>query len=201
MNSNSKPMSITAINNMGNTLIDLTDKKFGKWYVISLDDDIRLWKCRCDCGTIKKVWGNSLRRGKSIGCRKCQHSSLNFTLSQKIGECNKHWKGYKDISMSYVTRLKNNARKRNLTFDVTIEFLWELFIKQNRQCALSGIPLQFRSRVAKSDGNASLDRIDSTKGYIEGNVQWVDKDINSIKSDYSQQRFIELCKQVATYKT
>jgi len=33
-------------------------------------------------------------------------------------------------------------------------------------------------------------------GYIKGNVQWVLKDINMMKQQYSQSRFIELCKMV-----
>lgn len=41
-----------------------------------------------------------------------------------------------------------------------------------------------------------LDRIDSSKGYIEGNVQWVHKDVNMMKQNYSQKYFIEMCKKI-----
>ena len=44
---------------------------------------------------------------------------------------------------------------------------------------------------------ASLDRIDSTKGYSKDNIQWVHKDINCMKMDFSQQYFIDLCVKVA----
>ena len=44
---------------------------------------------------------------------------------------------------------------------------------------------------------ASLDRIDSSKGYVEGNVQWVHKMINMSKQQYSQEEFIDMCKAVA----
>jgi hypothetical protein len=40
---------------------------------------------------------------------------------------------------------------------------------------------------------ASLDRIDSSRGYIEGNVQWVHKMANMCKQHYSQKRFIDMC--------
>ena len=46
-------------------------------------------------------------------------------------------------------------------------------------------------------GTASLDRIDSSKGYVKGNVQWVHKDINKMKTDFEQSIFIKLCKSVA----
>ena len=40
---------------------------------------------------------------------------------------------------------------------------------------------------------ASLDRIDSTKSYNVGNVQWVHKDINFMKGSLSENKFIEYC--------
>ena len=51
----------------------------------------------------------------------------------------------------------------------------------------------------KSDGTASLDRIDSSKGYIEGNIQWVHKDINRMKGDSSDNDFIKLCKIISDF--
>jgi hypothetical protein len=52
----------------------------------------------------------------------------------------------------------------------------------------------------KKERTASLDRIDSSFGYIEGNVQWVHKDINIIKLDYDQDYFIKICSAVCNYK-
>jgi hypothetical protein len=42
-----------------------------------------------------------------------------------------------------------------------------------------------------------LDRVDSSKGYIEGNVQWVHKTINLMKQSFNQKEFIHFCKLVA----
>ena len=80
---------------------------------------------------------------------------------------------------------------------ITKEYIWDLFIKQNRKCALSGIELTFPLKNNDKSYNASLDRIDSSLGYIEGNVQWVDKTINIMKNKFNQTYFIELCKKVA----
>ena len=49
----------------------------------------------------------------------------------------------------------------------------------------------------KKETTASLDRIDSLLGYTIDNVQWVHKDINRIKFDMSQCRFVELCCLIA----
>lgn len=51
--------------------IDLTGKKFGRWTVLKQGNKKgrRLyWLCKCECGTIKEVSGESLRSGKSKSC-------------------------------------------------------------------------------------------------------------------------------------
>ena len=44
---------------------------------------------------------------------------------------------------------------------------------------------------------ASLDRIDNSKGYEVGNIQWVHKEINMMRGPLPIDRFIELCGFVA----
>lgn len=46
---------------------------------------------------------------------------------------------------------------------------------------------------------ASLDRIDSTKGYIHGNLQWIHKDLNQMKSNRTQDEFLEWVRKVYSY--
>ena len=52
-------------------VIDLTGKRYGRWTVIERagykGKDIT-WKCKCDCGTISEVQGNSLRSGGTMSC-------------------------------------------------------------------------------------------------------------------------------------
>lgn len=110
------------------------------------------------------------------------------------------WKGCGKLSGRYFNVLKNRAKRLNREFNLTVEYLWELFIKQNMKCALSDEPIDFPNTTTNltfSQQTASLDRIDSTKGYIIGNVQWVHKDINSMKMDLQQEEFIKRCQQVS----
>jgi len=58
---------------------------------------------------------------------------------------------------------------------------------------LSGLDISFTGKTA------SLDRIDNEKGYVEGNVQWVHKDINNMKHTYPNDYFVNLCQQVALH--
>jgi hypothetical protein len=82
---------------------------------------------------------------------------------------------------------------------IIINMCWNLFLKQNRKCALSGIEIAFPKAWgarSKTQITASLDRVDSNKGYIIGNVQWVHKQINTMKMDMSDAEFINLCRMV-----
>lgn len=115
------------------------------------------------------------------------------------GELSYQYKGYKGISGSHWHRIQRNAKRRKLGIDLSIEYCWELFEKQSAKCALSGLDISFSSRVNSYDGTASLDRIDSTKGYLKGNVQWVHKDINKMKWDMSDSDFIRNCQAVIDY--
>lgn len=64
---------------------------------------------------------------------------------------------------------------------------------------MSGIPLAFDTRSGFGDGNASLDRIDSSKGYVKNNLQWLHKDINIMKRHHSEKYFLELCQKITEY--
>jgi len=151
-----------------------------------------LWKCRCDCGNEKIVRSDCLRQGAVTSC------GCNANLT---GSDSKGWKGFGEISSSLWSRIKIGASKRKLEFSITIEYIWDLFLKQNRKCALTGLDLGLGKKTKDFQARtASLDRIDSKKGYIKGNVQWVDKRINFMKQAFSQDEFVDLCKKVSNYK-
>lgn len=106
-----------------------------------------------------------------------------------------------EISKTFWGMIKRCAKIRNLDFDITPEYIWLLFIEQKRCCKLTGMELTtdcVSSDKTRYNRTASLDRIDSNKGYVINNVQWVHKYINQMKWEFSQEKFIELCKLVTT---
>lgn len=70
---------------------DLTGKRFGKWYVkdrdwAKKDNKDSYWICKCDCGIIKSVIGQSLRNGDSTSCG-CNLHNIRYDLIQdRTGE-------------------------------------------------------------------------------------------------------------------
>jgi hypothetical protein len=108
---------------------------------------------------------------------------------------------YYEIPRNYWYQMLNSAKLRNLTFELTIEYLYDLFLKQNRKCKISGIDIKFRKLGEPKDfTTASLDRIDSSKPYIENNVQWLHKRVNVMKSNLSDEEFINICKTIAKHQ-
>jgi hypothetical protein len=93
-------------------------------------------------------------------------------------------------------RYKAGAKWRQIEFNITIEYAWGLFVKQNARCAISGVQLHIKPSE-NNEVTASLDRIDSAAGYIVGNLQWIHKKLNAMKSDYSIEEFISWCHLVA----
>lgn len=169
--------------------INLIGKKRNLLKIIALDGHIKTkvsWLALCDCGkkVIITTGGFSRKDGKetkSCGC-----------LQSLKGENSQHWKGIFGISSTYWSRAISQSMRRNIEFKIDQEYVFNIFIKQNKKCALSGIDLILNK-------NASIDRIDSKIGYIEGNIQWVHKDINRMKSDFLQEYFIDICKKIAIW--
>lgn len=174
--------------------VSLVGKRFGKLVVNSQAPSKRgerYWECLCDCGKVKIFRTKSLLKVQSCGCLVFENRKKRST-----------WKGYEGIHGKFWYNIKRGALARGHQFNITLQFAWELYLKQNRKCALTGLPLVFADTVRdfeKGQTTASLDRIDSAIGYSEDNVQWVHKDVNLMKQGFTQDYFCKLCKMVSKY--
>jgi hypothetical protein len=157
------------------TLSDCPIRKNGRAYI----------EVKCTCGSEITTFlpKHHYFTKKSKGCLQC---SRHYT-----------YQGVGDLSGNYWRIIEGGAKDRNIEFSITKEYCWNLFLKQDKKCALTRLDLTFeKSFDTTSLKTASLDRIDSSKGYIEGNVQWVHKDVNIMKNKFEQDYFIEICKLV-----
>lgn len=129
----------------------------------------------------------SLELGKV--CKKCSN--------RKTDNCHRGY--YECIPITWFNKYKLSSEVRNINFSIKIEDVYNLFIKQNKKCALSNIDLHFETFGQKHI--VSIDRIDSSKGYTLDNVQLIHKDLNFMKQRFSQEYFIEMCELVAKSNT
>ena len=74
----------------------------------------------------------------------------------------------------------------------SIEYLWNLFKNQKQICAITG---DFIPNIQE----ASLDRIDSSKGYLEGNVQWTTQQANLSKHVMTMNELYKFCKKILNH--
>lgn len=170
--------------------IDLTGQTFGLLTVLRRlpsSNSATRWLCECECGNFTATLGGNLRSGtsKSCGC-----------IRYKKGAQSHHWKGCGELTGRHWAIIKANAKKRGIDFDLDIQQGWDLYLLQQGRCALTGWALLLQAPVI-TDITASLDRIDSKAGYVDGNVQWVHKDVNLSKNIHPQEYFIQLCTAVA----
>lgn len=169
----------------------LTGKQFGSWTVLcecEKKDNERAWLCRCACGRQSKVKTSYLTRGKSKRCSYCNaHAKRPYSTNA--------------IPKQQWDQILRNAKKRNISVDITPKEAYALFQSQNGHCALSGWEIRFAKWAGDvPNATASLDRINNGKGYEAGNIQWIHKDINRMKNVYEQQYFIAMCKAITNHQ-
>ena len=110
-------------------------------------------------------------------------------------------KSSEKICITFFKKIQSNAIKRGLSFDLDIDYLWDLFLKQNKKCALTKVDINIVNATISYNyhlNTASLDRIDSSKGYEKDNIRWVHKAINHIKSDIDDNDLIYLFSDFST---
>lgn len=160
------------------------------------------WECDCACGASvirrQEYIGRALRGDRTSSCG-CQHPQKTNT-----GENSNGWRGVGNLPGQHFAAIYHSSLIRKLPFEITIEDAWFQFQKQNGRCALTGLPLCFvgqRQKKKTAEGQtASLDRIDSSKGYTKDNICWVHKTVNHMKNKYSVERFLEICQLVTEHR-
>lgn len=185
---------------------DITGQRFGNLEVIRMErDPLRkdgMWFAICKCHVCGRtdykarpywVKGDYGSHTKSCGCDKTY-------FKRQTGRNSSKFRGYEEMSSFYISNAERRARKTGMQFDLDGKFLWELYLRQERKCALSGEPISFpKVNRQRQMGTASLDRIDSSRGYTRDNVQWVHKDVNNIKMEFPQADFFNWCKKIVIH--
>ena len=153
-------------------------------------EDGRFYKPCPSCGEMqsylrKNYAEESLKLGKV--CKKCSNRSTD----------NSHRGWHRGIRISWFNQFKSSAETRGLEWTITLDDVADLYEKQKGQCALTGWDIQFPEVGHPVKAPASIDRIDSTKGYSVSNIQLVERKVNMMKQQYTQEQFISVCKAVA----
>lgn len=175
---------------------------------------------KCDnCGKEFLKPLSEYKRNKSLGrhCF-CSRSCAGSFSSKLISEKRKVWsnsdenknnlirinksRSYEKNPQKRFNYYLRNCRKRYKECTLTLNDLYEQWQKQNGICPYSGIQLKIATYKHNHNDpiyTASVDRIDSSKGYIPGNIQFVSTCLNYLKNTMSDSDTRFVCKCIAEY--
>ena len=150
-------------------------------------DKLTEWFKFCQSCGGKQCYSTKWELAKAV-----RNTTVCITCHNKSGKNNKG--KYKEIPISWFEIRRKKALEKGREFGFDIKYLWSIYIKQDRKCALSGLPLDFDTET--DNGIVSIDRINNDKGYIKRNIQLLHKDVNYMKWTFNQKYFVNLCKLI-----
>lgn len=112
-------------------------------------------------------------------------------------------KDFEHVIRVLVGRVRNRASRYKIPYAITYEYLWNLFNRQDRKCAVTKIKLEIssgRGLKERSPWSLSIDRIDNSKGYIKGNVQLVVVMYNLCKSSWTHKDVMTFARSIRKFK-
>jgi hypothetical protein len=170
---------------------DLTGKEFGFLKVLHYVGGGRgLWKVKCKCGTIKEVdrYGLTSNHQKSCGKSECRRSAGNFVkLPNGVSARNK-----------IVGRYKRLAKRRNLPFKLSIDFLDAVFSSPCHYCGV--LPSMINTNPGGTFTFNGIDRKDPNKGYTKFNVVPCCKPCNWAKGLMPYEEFTAYLNKITSYR-
>jgi len=147
--------------------------------------------------SLNKRVTNSLGRAFVSECKSCRrkYHSSRAVLDRKKElapiQRNKH------RLSSIFWSSKQNAKKRNLEHNIDLEYIKDLFKIQKGLCYYTDKEMFIDTREKDNNEDfVSLDRFDSSKGYIKGNIvlcRWI---VNRMKNDINFKDFLQIVSEI-----
>lgn len=149
------------------------------------------WLCKCVCGNEVIVDGVSLRRGntKSCGCLKAERCG-------ELGRASAFQEGEAACNILFSV-YQHGAKKRGFVWDLSKEKFRDLTKQDCFYCGVKPSPYYAPGDVNGAYIGNGIDRVDNTKGYVDGNVVPCCKMCNMAKNDHTLVDFKAWIKRLA----
>lgn len=165
--------------------------------------------CGCEAQKPQSEYNRNIKLGrKNFCCRSCsctyRCNLYKDTPTEAQLQARKNirdYSGYKRDEWTPYRYSLRNAKKRFKEFNLTLEDLKQVWEQQKGICPYTGLKLELPtySKCKNIWYRASLDRIDSSKGYVVGNVQFISTPINFMKSTMSDLETKQYLKLISSY--
>jgi hypothetical protein len=152
------------------------------------------YKCACGETTPENFYPK--RKSK---CKKCilegaKDKYANLSESDKKSYIEKQGKWQDDNFLQYrLLQARSRAKSKNLPCEIDTHYLEGLLLGQGNKCFYSGLEMEL-SRAGNY--SASIDRVDSSKGYVKGNVIFVIWAVNTMKNDLDENEFLSIVEAI-----
>ena len=134
---------------------------------------------------------NKHRQNKDRNCKDCRKSVEDNRKRNSRGK--------EDIDSIINDRywgMIDRAKRKGWSIDFDKQYLKELWIQQQGLCAITKIQMTLKLFNGRVPTNMSVDRIDSSKGYIKGNIQLICMAVNQMKSDLDMDTLLYFCREI-----
>jgi hypothetical protein len=162
--------------------------------------------------TIERKGGNSsnfhagiidLRSGACKSCKavrakawreKRKEEGLSYKSSGKIKSVSTEDRYLMSAIRTRISNARQNIKRHpDKGFNITDTYMYDLWNTQKGICSLTGKVML----IEKSNPySLSIDKIDPSIGYVEGNVQWVCYAANRAKGDLTMEQLIDLSESI-----
>lgn len=168
----------------------------------------KMGECSCDnCGVVFEKPLSELNRNKNLGrmnfcTRSCVGKNNTKNFGQRLNNYNisKHSDNSRD-KYTGLRALLRRIKNKYHDYDVDLDYLKEVWDVQNI-CVYTGVELQLPKWKGINDPlyTASIDRIESDKGYVKGNIQFISITSNHAKNSMTHEQMIKFCDLIITNK-
>ena|SRR5258708_17280920 len=172
--------------------------------------------CKREFEKLKSEITRSIKLKRPIFCgRSCSATSRNKKMTDKF------WKNqYSKQRLTFDIKTQASNKKDEFSpfrfflntgrasmvkhkheIDIDVKYLKIIWEKQDGICPYTGIKMILpettnQSLLVKSLKRASLDRIDSSKGYLKDNVEFVCQFVNNAKNNFTKKETLEFLREI-----
>ena len=172
---------------------DLTGQVFGRWTVLDRAANRLMakkmhviWRCQCQCGTIREVMGRALKNGQSKSCG-CYMVECVKARTRKDGTA------FRNVMRGCI----RGAQDRGLDFQLSETQFRLLTTEMCYYCGQAPAKIHVTKGTKEEFRHGGIDRLDPTIGYLMDNCVPCCSQCNYMKQDFSEEEFVSKCKEIA----